>query len=108
MVLATGPYVMLPFFGPSTVRDAVGQFVDTFFDPLGYVLSREESIARAGIEGLDKRENYLDISEALEKTSIDYYASIRSVFLQNSAYEIRNGVPEPIVDIYGDTPAPGK
>ena len=106
--VGTGPYVMLPFFGPSTVRDAVGQFVDTFFDPLGYVLSSEESIARAGIEGLDKRANYLDISEALEKTSIDYYASIRSVFLQNSAYEIRNGVPEPIVDIYGDTPAPGK
>lgn len=102
-----GPYVMLPFFGPSTIRDAVGQFVDTFFDPLGYVLSTEESFARAGIEGLDKRANYLDASEALEKTSIDYYASIRSVFLQNRAYEIRNGVPEPIVDIYGDAPGSG-
>lgn len=102
-----GPYVMLPFFGPSTVRDAVGQAVDTFFDPLGYVLSTEESIARAGVEGLDKRANYLDASEALEKTSMDYYASIRSVYLQNRAYEIRNGVPEPIVDIYGDTPDSG-
>ena len=71
------------------------------------MLSSEEAIARAGIEGLDKRANYLDVSEALEKTSIDYYASIRSVFLQNRAYEIRNGVPEPIVDIYGDTPDSG-
>ena len=105
--VSKGPYVMLPFLGPSTVRDAIGQFVDTFFDPLGYVLSSEEAIARAGIEGLDKRANYLDVSEALEKTSIDYYASIRSVFLQNRAYEIRNGVPEPIVDIYGDTPDSG-
>ena len=50
------------------------------------------------------RAEFLDVSEALEKTSIDYYASIRSVFSQNRAYEIRNGDPELIVDIYGDAP----
>lgn len=97
-----GPYLMLPFFGPSTIRDAIGQAVDTFFDPLGYALETEESLIRSGIEGLDKRARFLDVSEAMEKTSIDYYASIRSVFLQNREYEIRNGAPEPIVDIYGN------
>jgi phospholipid-binding lipoprotein MlaA len=103
-----GPYLMLPFFGPSTFRDAFGQFVDTFFDPLGYVLDTEEAIARAGIEGLDRRAEFLDVSEAMEKTSIDYYASIRSIFLQNREYEIRNGAPEPIVDIYGNDTTPAK
>ena len=96
-----GPYLMLPFLGPSTVRGTIGKVVDSFFDPLGYALETEEALIRAGIEGLDKRARFLDVSEAMEKTSIDYYASIRSVFLQNREYEIRNGAPEPITDIYG-------
>ena len=100
-----GPYLMLPFFGPSNVRDALGKFVDRFFDPLEYTLEDEAVFARAGVEGLDKRARFLDVSEAMEKTSIDYYASIRSVFSQNRQFEIRNGVPQPITDIYGDKPS---
>ena len=99
-----GPYLMLPFFGPSNVRDALGKVVDRFLDPLGYVLVDEVAFARTGVEGLDQRARFLDVSEAMEKTSIDYYASIRSVFSQNRQFEIRNGVPEPITDIYGDSP----
>jgi len=102
--VGSGPYLMLPFFGPSNVRDALGRVVDRFLDPLDYALEDEASFARAGIEGLDQRARFLDVSEALEKTSIDYYASIRSVFSQNRNFEIRNGVPEPITDIYGDSP----
>lgn len=99
-----GPYLMLPFLGPSNARDAIGKIVDTFLDPLGHVLNDRGALTRAGLEGLAKRAEYLDVSEAMEKTSIDYYASIRSVFTQNRAYEIRNGRPEPIIDIYGDEP----
>ena len=102
--VGSGPYLMLPFFGPSNVRDALGRVVDRFLDTLDYALEDEASFARAGIEGLDQRARFLDVSEALEKTSIDYYASIRSVFSQNRNFEIRNGVPEPITDIYGDSP----
>jgi len=83
--VGSGPYLMLPFLGPSNFRDAVGQVVDTFFDPVDYALARNDSFIRAGVEGLDKRANFLDVSEAMEKTSIDYYASIRSVFLRISA-----------------------
>lgn len=98
-----GPYLMLPFFGPSNVRDALGRVVGRFFDPLDYALDTEASFARSGLEGLDQRARFLDVSEAMEKTSIDYYASIRSVFSQNRQFEIRNGVPEPITDIYGES-----
>lgn len=103
--VGSGPYLMLPFFGPSNVRDALGRVVDRFFDPLDYTLEDGAAIARAGVEGLDQRARFLDVSEALEKTSIDYYASIRSVFSQNRNFEIRNGVAEPITDIYADAPA---
>jgi len=99
-----GPYLMLPFFGPSNLRDAAGKIIDSLMDPLDHVLNDRGAFTRAGIEGLAMRAEYLDISEAMEKTSIDYYASIRSVFTQNRAFEIRNGEPEPIVDIYGDEP----
>ena len=100
-----GPYLMLPFFGPSNIRDALGKVVDRFFDPLEYALEDKAAFARAGVEGLDQRARFLDVSEALEKTSIDYYASIRSVFSQNRQFEIRNGVAEPITDIYSDIPS---
>lgn len=98
-----GPYLMLPLLGPSNVRDALGRVVDSFFDPLDYALDTDGSLARAGAEGIDQRARFLEVSEAMEKTSIDYYASIRSVFSQNRAFEIRNGAPEPIVDIYGES-----
>lgn len=100
--VGSGPYLMLPLLGPSNFRDTAGRVVDSFFDPLNYALDSEGSLVRAGAEGLDQRARYLDVSEAMEKTSIDYYASIRSVFSQNRAYEIRNGEPEPVVDIYSD------
>ena len=99
-----GPYLMLPFFGPSNLRDAIAKIVDTFLDPLDYAFDDRGAFTRAGLEGLEMRVEFLDVSEALEKTSIDHYTSIRSVFTQNRAYEIRNGNPEPIVDIYGDAP----
>jgi phospholipid-binding lipoprotein MlaA len=102
--IGSGPYLMLPFFGPSNLRDAIGKVADTFLDPLDYALDNRGAFTRAGLEGLEMRAEFLDVSEALEKTSIDYYASIRSVFSQNRAYEIRNGDPELIVDIYGDAP----
>ena len=69
--VGNGPYLMLPFFGPSNARDALGKFADRFLD---YALEDEASFARAGIDGLDQRARFLDVREALEKTSIDYYA----------------------------------
>ena len=60
------------------------------------------SLGRAGADGVDLRARFMDESEALEETSLDYYASIRSLFLQNRGYEIRNGEPEPLPDLYAD------
>ena len=99
--VSTGPFLMLPLLGASNFRDGLGTVVDGFIDPVGTALKRGETVTRFAVEGLDKRANFLDASEAIEKTSLDYYASIRSVYLQNRAYEIRNGAPAPLRDIYG-------
>lgn len=106
--VSTGPFLMLPLLGPSNFRDGIGTVVDGLIDPVGTALKRGETVTRFAVEGLDKRANFLDASEAIEKTSLDYYASIRSVYLQNRGYEIRNGAPAPLRDIYAvnDDPEP--
>lgn len=87
-----GPYLMLPIFGPSNPRDAVGLVVDHFTDPLTYViLSGDESLARGGVTAVDTRSRFLDQLDELEASSIDYYAALRSLYRQRRDAEIRNG-----------------
>jgi phospholipid-binding lipoprotein MlaA len=87
-----GPYLMLPIFGPSNPRDAVGLVVDHFSDPLTYViLEGDEGLIRGGVTAVDTRSRYLDQIDELEKTSIDYYAALRSLYRQSRNADIRNG-----------------
>lgn len=95
------PYLVLPVFGPSTARDATGLLVDSFLDPLTYVADDEILLGRRLVQGIDFRARNIENIEELKRDSIDYYARIRSVFLQRRVDEINNGERE---DTY---PAPG-
>ena len=90
-----GPYLMLPIFGPSNPRDVTGLLVEWFADPLDIYLNnvhREWIVySRGALAGLDKREGLLDSLDEIERTSLDYYASLRSLYRQHRASEIRNG-----------------
>ena len=90
-----GPYLMLPIFGPSNPRDTAGIVAEWFADPLDIYLGnidREWMIyTRGGVAGLDKRESLLDTLDEIERTSLDYYASLRSLYRQHRASEIKNG-----------------
>ena len=77
-----GPYVVIPLFGPSNVRDAIGQGVDGFGDPVGYQLTTLESLGRTVVSGTDRREQSDEELTNLEKSSIDFYAQLRSVTRQ--------------------------
>jgi phospholipid-binding lipoprotein MlaA len=86
-----GPYLQLPALGPSTLRDAVGTAVGMAFDPLS--LSGVQALtylgyARTGAEFVDARASHLADLEELERTSLDFYASLRSVYLQHRRAEI--------------------
>ncbi len=87
----SGPYIVLPLIGPSTARDGVGYIVDTFFDPLIYVLEPSENLIKAGAKLLIERERILKQSDELRKSSLDYYAAVRSLYLQDRAVELRRG-----------------
>jgi phospholipid-binding lipoprotein MlaA len=94
--VSDGPYVMLPLLGPSSVRDGIGLGVDTVSDPFNFLISSTPiSFGRTFIRGIDTRSRNITVLEEIERTSIDYYAAIRSLYRQRREDEIRNGEPGP-------------
>jgi len=92
-----GPYLVLPFIGPDPPRDFGGSIVDIAFDPFTYVDLRESFWWMAGRKALgvlDLRSRNLDTLDAIERQSVDLYASIRSLYRQNRNNEIHNGKPD--------------
>ena len=92
--LDSGPYLVLPFLGPSTVRDAVGKVAGIVGDPVTLALNREGKddwlwIGTA-VKGIDFREQNLEKIDNLEATSVDFYATIRSLYLERRNRMIRN------------------
>ena len=103
--IGAGCYVVLPVLGPSTVRDAIGSFVNAFGDPYynmsvhgnNQYLDKKVYIATKTISGIDFRAKNLETIENLEKNSMDFYASVRSLYLQDRQQKIRNS--DPTIDI---------
>lgn len=88
-----GPYLMLPVFGPSSVRDGIGLAADSFADPLGYFIPFAASAGRSAVEGVDKRAEVIEPLDEIERTSVDFYATLRSLYRQRRNDEINNGQP---------------
>ena len=87
-----GFYLVLPVFGPSNPRDAIGKLgVDPFLDPWGYFLDKDITMTRTVLKGVDEYEGVMDELQQIKKTSIDYYAALRSMYRQKRAAEISNG-----------------
>jgi phospholipid-binding lipoprotein MlaA len=85
---------VLPFAGPKPPRDLVGAGVDIAFDPLTYMSWNDSTlymIIRAGLGVLDDRAANLDAVESIERSSIDFYATTRSLYRQNRAAQINGG-----------------
>ena len=111
--MGEGFYLVLPIFGPSSPRDAIGKLViDPYLDPLGLWLGNTDrqniEYTLAGAKGLDEYAGIVDELNQVKKTSVDYYAAVRSLYRQKRKTEINNGsileLP-PIPDLsYGITP----
>ena len=94
--VAPGPYLVLPLLGPSSTRHAVGRVVDFFIDPMTYLLAKapiESTIGTRGLSIVDRRYRLLGPLDDLKRTSLDYYAAIRSFYRQRRQVEIRNQEP---------------
>lgn len=93
-----GPYLHLPILGPSNPRDATGRLVDYALDPLtwvGYVYDVSYiNTARAGLDAIDTRARNLEAIDELKKGSVDFYATVRSLYRQRRNDLIKNGETE--------------
>lgn len=91
-----GPYLYVPGLGPMPPRDLIGWTVDWAFDPWTYIADGDIGIAFASyaVDGIDLRAANLGIFDEIERSSVDFYATVRSLYRQNRKSEIANGVTD--------------
>lgn len=90
-----GPYIVLPLFGPSNARDTVGLIANIAATPTTYVNSTAVSVGISAGQIVVERERLLDPIDDIYATSLDPYASFRSVYEQRRDADIKSQVSEP-------------
>lgn len=106
--VSSGPYVMLPFFGPSSLRDAPSRAFDYFLGPLTYIdgVPWEVLWGMRGLDIVHTRSELLSIDATLQST-FDPYAFMRDAFVQQREYVIFDGNPPPeTLEDFEEEPAP--
>lgn len=93
-----GPYVVLPFFGASNVRDTVGLAVDieTDFMINTNKLNSDEKIAVNALRVINRRADLLDAGQLLEDAAFDKYSFMRDGYLQRRRNQVYDGNPPPV------------
>ena len=84
----TGPYVVLPFLGPSDVRDTFGRAADAFSTPRTYISNSYWNYGSWALEKVDWRSRLLEADRVLE-SAYDPYAFLRNAYLQNRDFKVR-------------------
>ncbi len=106
-----GCYVVLPVLGPSTIRDTSGSFANVLGGDPWYnasvhgnneFLSERVYLTSKALSGVDFRANNLESFDNLETNSIDFYASVRSLYLQDRENKIKNNQRGNIEVLYND------
>ena len=106
-----GCYVVLPVLGPSTLRDTAGSFANVVGGDPWYnasvhgnneFLSERIYIGSKALSGIDFRSDNLESFDNLEKNSVDFYASVRSLYLQDRENKIENNQRGNVEVIYKD------
>ena len=103
--VSSGPYVVLPFFGPSTVRDSMGFAIDTKTDVNQQLKDIGARNTMTILRLTDKRERFLSLSDAVKQASLDPYTFTRDAYLQKRLNDIYDGNP-PMLDDFDDPEQP--
>lgn len=88
--VGSGPYVMLPLLGPSTVRDVLAKPVDFIADPIGYVKIIKLKNALRAVRIIDSRVQLTSAMALVDEVAIDRYAFVRDAWLQKREAEVRD------------------
>lgn len=91
-----GPYLVLPFLPPLTVRDGVGSVFDIAMAPLNYVLPFAALAGMGGGNIINERSLNLELYETVELTVVDLYSAVRNAYLQRRHRLIQDGIQDQI------------
>ena len=103
-----GCYIVLPVLGPSTLRDAAGSFINVMGgDPYYNIsahgnnefLDKSDYMLTKTLTAVDFRAKNLESLDNLEKNSLDFYASVKSLYLQDRQRKIANTKPSATIEI---------
>lgn len=105
--VASGPYLVLPLFGPSTFRDAAGFGVDQYANPVSYAEPRARNVLW-GVNFVSSRARYLNATDLLEEAALDKYLFVRDAWLARRQSKLDEDKPETLPDYEAGqgTPAP--
>ena len=106
--VGNGPYIILPIFGPSNLRDTAGMFITSTTDPTNlYLIDQGEGewiALRTAGTAIDQRSKIIEEVNTLRENSVDYYAAVRSSYYQNRDAAIKNRddtqlTPVPVISV---------
>lgn len=113
--VGSGPYVVLPFYGPSTVRDAVGTGVFLAYGPIAQISPPSASYGALALNLVNTRANLLNASNLFDQIALDPYVFTRSAYEQRRKSQVEEARDRPIIDLgepnplakYSDAPVNG-
>lgn len=88
-----GPYLFIPLFGPTTVRDGTGVAIRVYLSPFDYIHSWEARTFLYGANYVDVRAQVLEAQGLVDKAALDPYTFIRRSYLQRRDYLTYDGQP---------------
>ncbi len=90
----SGPYVVLPFFGPSTIRDTGGLIVGSYADPVRLLIKDDEWFwGVTALRVVSLRADLLDATNLLDQAALDRYSFVRDAYIQRRNNQIYDGLP---------------
>ena len=105
----TGPYLVLPLFGPSNIRDGFGLLVDSYTDPFVYLHDVPARNTSYGVRLVDKRAQALDTTNFIDNAALDPYVFVRDAYLSRRRSLVLDGkepAPPPTDTQGGDASSP--
>ncbi|MBI1396044.1 MAG: VacJ family lipoprotein [Betaproteobacteria bacterium] len=103
-----GPYLILPFLGPSTVRDGIGTYVDSYPDLLWKLPNVPVRNSAAGLRLVDTRASLLPTERVFRQAAVDPYSFLRDAYLQRRINQIYDGNPPRSSEELDDLEDPGE
>lgn len=91
--LGDGPYIVLPFLGPSSVRDTAGWVGDAYTWPIAYLEPTRHRNTLIALRFVEGRADLLEASKILETAALDPYAFVRDAYLQRRRNQVYDGNP---------------